>query len=686
VLSYEFWRRRFGGDQAIVGKRLEAGTSSFEIIGVTQPGLTLPMPGPFSSTANLAGLTLDVWRPLRVSPVGPFHNNHPYVGIGRLKAGATVDMANKEINAMMPRLIDFAPQAYTASFMKNYNFRGEVRPLKDAVLGAMVPKVLWAIFGSVVLVLLIAVANVANLFIVRMDSRRREATIRTALGADRVHLAAHYLSESLLLCTTAAIVGVALSAAGLKALLAIAPRNIPRLDAISVSWESITFAIALALLMGVIFGLMPLVRRSLDLTALREGGRGLSISRAQRAFRSGLVVAQMAFALILLASAGLMIRSFAHLRAVKPGLDASSTLVFDVALSFSEYDTREKGIAFHSEFQRRLSGLPGVASVGVGSVTDMPLDGGYGTGCAVVWREDRPYPPGQQPACVHTQIALPGYFEAMRMTVRGRTPTWADVNGRTQAVVITKALGDRLWPGEDPIGKGIGSNGAAAKYWYRIVGVIPELRAEALDQAPTEAVFYAATNPDTSQNRRDGSLTGLTYAVRTKGVDPLSLVPAVRKIMTEMNPRIPFIEARTMEAVVAHSMQRTSFLMILLGISASVALLLSAVGIYGVISYVVTQRRFEIGVRIALGARVGEVAELVMMQSVRLALVGIALGLVGTFAVTTLLKALLFNVSPMDPLVLGLVALTLLIIAGLASFAPARRAARIDPVEALRAD
>jgi len=693
VLSYEFWRRRFGGDQDIVGKRIQFPTTSYEIVGVMQPGLTLPMPNPFSSTANLAGLAVDIWTPLRVDPAGPFYNSHPYVGVARLKPGVTAEAANREFNALMPQLIGFAPKAYSKEFLKEYNFRAEVKPLKDAVLGPTIPRVLWAIFGSVVLVLLIAVANVANLFIVRMDARRRESTIRTALGADRVHLATHYLAESLLLCGVAGLLGVALSAGGLKVLVRIAPQNIPRLGTIAISWESIAFAVALSLTVGLVFGLMPVVRRALDLTALREGGRGLSMSRTQRSFRSGLVVAQVAFALMLLASAGLMIRSFMHLRAVRPGIDPANTLVFDVDMPSRDYATKLAAIDFHRELQRRIAALPGVAAAGIGAVTDVPLDGGYGVGCSLAWGEGQHFEPGQEPACVHTELALPGFFEAMKMTVRGRTPTWADVDGRTQAVVITKALGDRLWPGQDPIGKGIGSNGPngdsrapAGTGWYRVVGVIPELRAEALDAAPTEAVFYSATTPDTSPTRGTASLTGLTYAVRTNGVDPLSLVPAVRRIIGEMNPRIPFRDARTMEEIVAHSMQRTSFVMILLAISAAVALLLSAVGIYGVISYVVTQRRFEIGVRIALGARVGEVAELVMMQSARLAVLGIALGLVGTFAVTTLIKALLFNVSPMDPLVLGLVALTLLAIAGLASFAPARRAARIDPVEALRTE
>ena len=680
VLSHEFWQRRFGGDPAIVGKTIRtSGGGNYAIIGVMEPGVTLPMPGPFSSSQNLSGLKVDVWRPLRINTNGPFYNNHPYVGLARLAPGATAEAAQAQVTAIMRRFTEVMPTVYSPGFMKQYNFRGEVAPLRDSVLGPSLPSLLWAVFGSVILVLLIAVANVANLFVVRMDSRRRESTIRTALGADRAHMATHYLAESMLLCVTAAAIGVGLSAIALRALLRIAPQNIARLEGVTLTWGSVAFAVTVAVVMGLIFGSVPMARR-LDLTALREGGRGLSSSRAQRTTRSGLIVAQMAFALVLLASAGLMIRSFMHLRSVKPGLDASNTLTFGISIPFAQYDTREEAGVFHRQFMERIAALPGVASVG--GVAAIPLDGSYGTGCSVVFREARPYAPGEQTPCVPTITTAPGFFESLRIQVRGRTMTWADFDQASQAAVITKALGDRLWPGEDPIGKGIRTWGPDDKTWYRIVGVVPEIRAEALDRKPTEAVFFPGTS--LQGNRQDGSFNDLSYLVRMNSGDPLALVTPIRRILTEMSPRTVFVEPRTMDEIVAHSMQRTSFIMILLGISAAVALLLSAVGIYGVISYIVTQRRFEIGVRIALGARVTEVARMVLMQSLRLAVAGITLGLGGAWAVTSLLQSLLFGVGPMDPLVLGVVPVVLLAIATVATLAPARRASRIDPIEALR--
>jgi predicted permease len=494
-------------------------------------------------------------------------------------------------------------------------------------------------------------------------------------------MAMHYFAESLLLCMTAAAIGLGLSVLSLKALLAIAPQNIPRLASVALSWESVGFALLLAIVMGAVFGAMPLARQ-LDLTMLREGGRGLSQSRSQRNLRQGLIVAQIAFALVLLASAGLMIRSFMHLRSVKPGFDPSNTLTFDISIPFGQFDTREKAGGFHREFQRRLAALPGVTSVG--AVMSLPLNGGYGTGCSVVFREGRPYANGEQTPCVPTILTAPGFFESLKIGVEGRTMTWADFDQRTQAAVITKALADRMWPGENPIGKGIRTWGPDDKSWFRIVGVIPEMHAEALEQKATEAVFFPGTFFVADQ--QDGSFNDLAYTVRVKSGNPLALVPAVRRVLREMSPNAPFMDPRTMDDIVAHSMQRTSFIMILLGISAAVALLLSAVGIYGVISYIVTQRRFEIGVRIALGARMTEVARMVLMQSVRLAIIGIALGLGGAWAVTSLLQSLLFGVGAMDPLVLAIVPAVQLVIATAASLAPARRASRIDPIQALRAE
>lgn len=680
VLGYEYWRRRFGGDRGVVGRTLQTSGGDYEIIGVTQPTLPLPMPGPFSSAASLAGVGMDLWMPMQLNPAGPFWNNHPNVGVGLLREGATAQEAHTEIQTLTSRLPEAIPNAYSSGFMETYHFRGEATPLKDAVLGPTLPRTLWTLFGSVALVMLIAAANVANLFLVRMEARRHEATLRTALGADRRHMAVHYLSESLLLSLAAGIAATWISYAGLRALLAIAP-EFPRLAMVGMDWRSAGFALGAALVTGLVFGLLPLLRRDIQVGTLREGGRGLTGSRRQGAVRSGLVVAQLSLAVVLLASAGLMLRSFQHLREIQPGFASEDILAFDVRLPSTEYTTREQAVQFHRLVQEQLRAIPGVVSVG--SVSQLPLEG-YGTGCTVVWREGRPFDreKGEDVPCVSTPVAMPGFYEALGIQVRGRTPAWSDVDGRTQAVVVTQALADRLWPGEDAIGQGINSNGSNSTTWYKIVGVIPELRAEAFDAPPTEAVFYAPTSftPDAPST----AMNFLTYVIRTDGTEPVSLIPSARRILAEANDRIPFVNARTMDQVVATSLSRTSFVMILLGLAAGMALLLSAVGTYGVISYLVTQRRPEIGVRIALGASVSRVSRQVVLQSLRLAVAGVALGLAGAWGATRLLNRLLYGVSPTDPSVLGFVAVVLVAVAGLAAFAPARRAARIDPVEVLR--
>lgn len=679
VISHEFLVRRFGGNADIVGRNLETSGGPFEIVGVTAPGLALPMPGPFASSADLQGFGVDVWMAMRLNPAGPFFNNHPNVGIGRLQPAATVESAQTDLETIFARFPDEMPRAYSTRFIESYNFRVKVESLQKTVLGPQLPRTLWMLFGAVMLVLGIATANVANLYLVRLDVRRRESAVRAALGADRVQMATHHLSETLLLCGAAAMAGLALAAVGLRAMLLVAPANIPRLASVSLDGRAALVAVAISLTLGVVLGVLPLFRRGVDMQALRSGGRGQSASPRQRLVRNTLVVGQLAMALTLLAAAGLMLRSFGELRKVQPGFDTANVLAFDVSLPFNEYSTRSTSLAFHRELQRRLREMPGVSEVG--SLSDVPLEG-FGTGCSVVFREKQPYGADEQTPCVSTPSATPGVFAVLRIAVDGRVPTWGDVEGRTQAVVVTRSLANRLWPGENPIGKGINSNGADALRWYRVVGVAADMKAEALDAPNTEAVFYAATA--LADNDEGGGLTDQAYLVRTTGIDPMSLLPSIRKTLSEMNARVPLIAPRTMDAVLSRSMARTTFLMILLGVAAGVALLLSAVGIYGVISYIVTQRREEIGIRMALGASVNQVVRLVMLQSVRLAAIGIAIGLAGALALSRTMQAVLFGVNPADPLVMAVVVVLLLGTTVAASLVPARRAARVDPSESMR--
>ena len=682
ILSHPFWIRRYGGDRNVVGRTMQTSFGSRLIIGVVEPGVNLPKPGPFASTANLSGFGVDVWEPLRLDPSAPAQNNHAYTGIARLKPGVSASQAEAELRTIVSRFPDRFPSAYSERFVKSYNFRVSATPLKDDVLGPTVARSLWTLFAAVAFVLVIACANVANLCLIRAEARSRETGIRSALGAARGHLARQYLTEGLLLTVAAGAAGMALAYWSLPWLLAFAPEDVPRLGSTSMGWRTVAFAAFTSFVAGLAFGLIPLTRGSAAADALRASGRGLTSSRSQRLVRSGLVVGQVALAVVLLAAAGLLVRSVVALKNVQPGLNPHGVLAFEVALPFDKYPTLESAVQFHRELQERLQALPGVTRVGAS--TAMPLRD-YGTGCAVVFREARPYSPDERTPCVAIARATPGFFDALGIQVRGRAPEWADVDSRSQAAVITQALADRLWPGEDPIGKGINSNGnfgAASDLWYRIVGVIPELRAYALDQPPAEAVFYAVTDLRTPS--RAGDMHGPIYTVKTTLADPLVLAPAVRAAVADLNGQVPVIRPERMTDVVDRSIARASFSTLLLGLAAAMAILLSAVGLYGVIAYVVAQRRSEIGIRMALGARVAQLSRWVVGQSLALAATGVAIGAGLALLTARLVESYLFQVDPIDPVVLGIAVVTLLGVACLAALAPARRAAKVDPVEALR--
>ena len=676
VLSHEFHQRRFGGDASIVGTTLTTDNGPVEVIGVMSPGLTLPMPGPFATTGNLKGLTVDAWLPLGLDPAGPFWNNHPYVGVGRLRAGVTSEAATRDLSALLTRFPEWMPNAYSPRFLANYSFRIEARPLRDAVLGDRLPRVLWMLFAAAGMVLAIAAANVANLFLVRQETRRHEAAVRTAIGADRRQMALHFLAESLLMCVTASGLALGIAWAVIRMILVFAPASVPRLASVTLQWPTITFAVSIALVLGVVLGLVPLLRHGAVLARLREGGRGASDSRRARLVRQFLVGGQVALTLLLLTAGGALLGGASRLRAVKPGFTAQGVLAFDVSLPFATYDRREKALEFHRTFMEQVRALPGVASVGAGA---LPLEE-FGTGCAVVFREGRPYAGGEQTPCVSVTEPLPGYFETLGITVEGQAPTWSDISARNGATLVTRALADRLWPGEDPVGKGIGSNGTDSDVWYRIVGVVPEMRAEALDRGPTEGAFYAPFG--LRPNQRSDALNYHTYVVRVRFGDPLALVNSVRAVLRGLDAQVPLIAPRRFEDVVARSMAGVTFSLVLMASAGVIGLLLSAVGLYGVVWWLVAARRAEIGVRVALGAKGADVLRLVLGSAVRIAVVGAVVGSVGSILTGKVLEGMVGTASPWGVLAAALA--LLFVVVAVASWSPARAAVRIEPVEAMR--
>lgn len=667
VLSHDYWMNRFGGDPGIVGQTISFEGTPVEVVGVLAPGENLPALG--------AGPDPDVWFPLGLDPAATPVNDHGLRAIGRLRDGVTLDAARADLARLTARFPEELSSAYSPAFMRDYHFTANVTPLRDAVVGES-SRILWMLLGAVGIVLVIACANVANLFLVRVEARRREVAVRTALGADRAHLAWHYVTESVLLAAVAGALGVALAWGAIRLLLAIAPASIPRLTEIHIGWSSIGFAAAVSLGAGVIFGLIPLARSGVDVGTLRENARGMTPSRGRHAVRGALVVGQVALAVVLLAAAGVMLRSFNRLRAVKPGFDAAGVLALDVSLPRGRYHDYQSTSAFYRNLQTRVATLPGVAAVG--ATRGLPLESGGP--CTTLFAEGESSVSPDAAPCIRYIYVTPGYFETMGISLRGSASAWNDVNGKHAGAVVSGALANRFWPGVDPTGRGIRGGGGDA--YFPVVAVTGDVRIDDLREANPEVIYFPIVPADGTQLW--GPANAMTLVVRVKTADPTSLVPAIRRVVAELDPSVPVANARTMTEVVAKSMARLSFTMLLLGVAGGMALVLSAVGLYGVISYIVGERKGEIGVRMALGARAGEVGGMIMLQSVRLAAMGVVIGLIGAGAATRILSSLLFEVSPTDPLTLVAVGTFLVLLAALASYAPARRAARVDPIEVLR--
>jgi predicted permease len=663
LISHGYWLRRFGGDPHIVGKRLMTGdTTTLEIIGVLPAGATIP------------DVKADVWIREHLNPDDPPVNNHTHPAIGLIKPGITVAAALADIKLVQQRMQEEYPTVYRKAFLDRSGFAMNVTSLRDHVVGASIVRRLWLIFGAVAFVLLIAAANVANLFLVRIDARRREVAVRTALGADRAHMAIHYLTESILLAVAAGIAAIAIAAILLHVVLAIAPQTLPRLAEVAVDSRGVAFCLGSALAFGIVLGVLPLGAAKLDVSSLRDGGRGLTSSKSRETARRGLVLAQVALAVVLLAGAGLMAESFAKLRRVHPGFDPSGVETMSIILPRG-YRVPQQAETFWHSFITRVGAIPGV--VHAGAVDQLPLSGGWGCSGLTV---DVTNSLGESGNCMPMGVITPGYLETMGIKFQGTAPTWESLEARTAPTVVTTAFAKRFWEDRSALGHIVKPFNATNA--FPVVAVTEDLRSNGLQNPPIQEVLLPMLGTAASPDWNVGS--DLTLVVKAPGVSTSALVPAIRAMLAQVEPKAIVADVQPMELVVAKSMAQTSFTMLLMLIAAAIALALSAVGIYGVIAYVVGQRRSEIGIRIALGAQLGAVTRLVVGQSLAIVAAGVALGIVCALAGTRLLRSLLFDVSPSDPFVLAATALVLLVVAVLASAAPARRAAKIDPVEAMR--
>jgi predicted permease len=662
VLGSEYARKHYGGQRA-VGQTMRINGEPVQIIGVAENGFELP------------DQLVDLWLPLALDASAPPVNSHYLHVVGALREGVTFETASADFARLTADLPARFPSAYSAGFMRESGFGTRIVPLRDHVTGG-VAHVLWMLLAAVALVLLIACANVANLFLVRTESRRREIALRSALGATRGRIALHYVIESLALCSIAAAAALFLANVGLHLLVARPPAGIPRLNEVHLGGRAVLFAVACAVMAGVVFGLFPLARRWFSYDALRDGGRTSTASRSRNLVRSTLVIAQVALSLLLLSGAGLMIRSYRALAAADPGFDPNGVITFEVDLPQSTYDSPAKNLAFFRDLSARISGMAGVKHVGVGNY--VPLRGDRS--CGALSFESTSMRGEDIPPCVFVATAAPGYFEAMGLRVKGRTLDWRDADVRGDAVLVTDAFAKRFWPGQDPIGQGIGPRDIPP--FYHVVGVVEKARDGALSEPDIEGVFYPVVPMEGAAFWGGGGAT--TVVVRTSLADPLTMMGTLRNVLTDIDPDVPLANPRTMRQIVSHSMQLTTFIMMLLTIAATVSVALSAVGLYGVISYSVDLRRSEMGVRLALGARLSQIRGLVLRHSMVLTLSGIAIGLAASLVATRAIASLLYGVATTDVMTSGVVSLLLVAVAALATWIPAARAARVEPMQVLR--
>lgn len=673
ILTYSYWQRKFGGDPSVIGRRIVADGKAREIIGV--------MP----QTFRFLDEKPDLIFPFQFERAKVSLGNFSYRSIARLKPGITLAQANADVARMIPMVnAKFPPPpGFSVKLFEDAHIQPSLRPLKQDVIGDL-GKVLWVLMASIGVVLLIACANVANLLLVRAEGRQQELSIRTALGAGSAQIAREFLVESVFLGALGGAAGLGLAYGALRLLVGLAPASLPRLEDITLDPLVLLFTFALSLVAGVLFGLMPVLKFAAPnvMAALRAGGRTLSQSKETHRARNALVVLQVALAAILLISAGLMIRTFQALRNVQPGFTGPRELqTLAVFIPESQVKEPDRVVRMQQEILRKISAIPGVTSAAFAN--SVPTDGNNSTD--VLYAEDRLYAEGKVPPLRRFKFIAPGFFQTMgTRLIAGRNITWTDIYDQRLVVMVSENMARELW--RDPaaaIGKRIREG--MKDPWREIVGVVADIRSDGADQKAPTTVYWPVMmksfwGDETFVQRR------AVFAVRSRRAGSESFIKEIRQAVWSVNPDVPLAGIRTMEQVYRGSMARSSFTLAMLAIAGGMALLLGIVGIYGVISYSVSQRTREIGIRIALGAQGAGLKAMVVRHGVLLAAVGVALGLMTAAALTRVLSSLLFEVSPVDPATYCAVSAGLLAAAAAASYIPAHRASVVNPVEALRAE
>ena len=677
MLSHALWQRRYGADRSIIGKPIQVDGTAREVVGVMPPTFRFP---------NEA---VEMWTPMAIDRANLNNGNFNRNAVGRLRPGITLAAAEAEMQPILSRLPDEIPGLMTRRMFEQAAIRAVLHPLRDDVIGDIRP-VLFTVLGTVAFVLLIACANVANLFLVRAESRAREVAVRSALGASPRSIVRLYFGESLALSALGAMLGVALAYGALRVLLRLAPEGLPRSSEISIDLASFGVATAIALVTGLFFAAVPFIRagRSELTPMLRDGSRGSTSGRERQRVRNGFVIAQVAIALILLVGSGLLARSFQRMRAVDPGFSTDRVLTLRLTLPPATYRSAGDVNRFYYQLTTRLAALPGVEAVGGTSKLPLVPTGISNNG---TWIEDRPISKDDIPS-IHPYASITqDYFAAMGIPiVEGRTFRDDGGDRAPHEMVVAQSFARHYWPNESAIGKRMKTGGPTAA-WSTIVGVVGDVHDASLTQQADEMVYQpvlTVLEPGPGQPDSVVAENSLTLTIRSarSGGDPMTGLAAVRREIWSMDPNLPLVNVRALSDVVGGAMARTTFTLLMIGAAAGVALLLGAIGIYGVISYMVSLRTREIGVRMALGAQSSEVRGMVVRQGLTLALIGAGIGLAGALALSRLISSLLYGIAPHDPVTLAGVTLGLLGVAALASWLPAVRAARIDPTDALRSD
>jgi predicted permease len=680
LIGQRLWERTLEGDRSAVGRLIDVDGVAREIVGI--------MPAEFDLPASHA----DVWLPARLDAAHTASAAFDYRGVGRLRDGASPAAASAELQRLLPRVPEAFPGRLTTAAIAQIRMRAVVQPLRDVVVGD-VGRVLWVVLGAVACVLLVACANVMNLFLVRAEGRQHELAVRRALGASRGSLAWEHVAEGVVLAGIGGVLALSLATAGVHALRALDGQiRIPRLAEVGVDLTVLGVAFGVTCLTTLLVAALPAFRASSTAAsaALAEMGRALTAGRGRQRVRHALVAVQIALALVLLAGAGLMARSFARLRAVPPGIDAAHAFAFRVALPQAKYGDPGAAARFIVRALDEIGSVPGVEAAGVISKLPLVADARQDTALFV---EDRPLAPGTMPNLHQVAFTSPGYFRAMGVPLlEGRTFDAVDPAQAPREVVVSRSVAARYWPTDRALGKRVRL--APVGDWYTIVGVAGDVRGSGLDQPPDEIVYVplvvalgaaapAAAGP--AAPRTLWTPRDIAFVVRTER-DADIVGRRVQDAVRGIDPELPAYGARAMAGVVAQAAIRTTLTLVLLAIASGVALTLGAVGIFGVVSYVVSLRTREIAVRLARGAQPGHVRRLVSAQAAAVVAIGIPAGIAGSLALTRVLAALLFGVTPVDPPTLAGATVLLAVVAGIAAWVPAYRASKLDPAQALRAD